>query len=58
MASQRLKRKALRNRVRVKVRNQRIKDLLTKPVIKTVDVEKIKEEFAAAKKAASKKGGT
>ncbi|UII24393.1 hypothetical protein [Fulvivirga ligni] len=46
MAVTRLKRKAKRNKVRSKVRVETIQRLNTKPVIKSVDVEQIKEEFA------------
>ena len=46
-----LKRKARRNKAKARVKNHRIKVQGFKPVIKTVDVEAIKEEF---KKAPSK----
>lgn len=52
MAVTRLKRKGLRNKAKANVRLQEIKRLTTTPVIKNVDVEAIKEEFA--KKSASK----
>ena len=61
MAITRLVRKALRNRVVSKKRQDNLKRLIAKPVIKNVDIEQIKEEFAskkaasAAKKAASVK---
>ena len=45
MGSQKLKRKALRNRVKAKVRIQNIKDLQAKPILKNVDIEALKEEF-------------
>ncbi len=45
MAITRLKRKAKRNKTRASVRQANIKRLNTKPVIKSVDVEAIKEEF-------------
>jgi hypothetical protein len=53
MASTELRRKARKNRVVSKLRQDNIKRLTRKPVLKLVDIEKIKEEFAA--KAASKK---
>ncbi len=53
MASTELKRKARKNRVVSKLRKDNIKRLTRKPVLKLVDIEKIKEEFAA--KAAEKK---
>ena len=46
MASTRLVRKALRNRTVSKRRVSAIKRLTSKPVIKNVDIEQIKEEFA------------
>lgn len=49
MAVTRLKRKALRNKLVVKKRLNRIQQLNAKPVIKEVDVEAIKKEFAAKK---------
>ncbi|MEM8568657.1 MAG: hypothetical protein AAGF85_19525, partial [Bacteroidota bacterium] len=59
MAVTRLKRKAKRNKARAKVRNSNIQLLSSKPLIKNVDIEAIKEEFAnAAKKPAKKKEET
>jgi hypothetical protein len=56
MAITRLKRKGKRNKVRAKVRLVNIQRLNATPVIKSVDVEAIKEEFAkAAKKPETKK---
>ncbi|WP_185153627.1 hypothetical protein [Fulvivirga lutimaris] len=57
MAVTRLKRKAKRNKVRSKTRLAEIQRLNSRPVIKSVDVEAIKEEFAkgGAKKATPKK---
>ena len=56
MASTRLVRKALRNRTVSKKRVSTIKRLTSKPVIKNVDIEQIKEEFANKKaKPATKK---
>lgn len=52
MAVTRLERKGKRNKIRAKVRQQRIKELTTLPPVKNVDVEKIKAEFA------EKSGGT
>ena len=49
MASTRLVRKARRNRVVSRQRVNTIKRLTSKPVIKKVDVEQIKEEFASQK---------
>jgi len=46
MASTRLVRKALRNRAVSKKRVNNIKRLTSRPVIKNVDIEQIKEEFA------------
>jgi len=48
MAVTRLKRKGRRNKVVAKAKVKRIQRLNASPVIKQVDVEKIKEEFAAA----------
>lgn len=45
MASTRLQRKERKNRLVAKKKNQAIQRLNTKPVIKNVDVDKIKEEF-------------
>ena len=47
MAGTSLKRKARKNRVVAKRRQDNIKRLSAKPVIQNVDVEAIKEEFAA-----------
>ena len=56
MASTRLVRKALRNRSVSKKRVSAIKRLTSKPVIKNVDIEQIKEEFVNKKaKPAAKK---
>ncbi len=62
MAVTRLERKGKKNKIRAKVRQQRIKELTTLPPVKNVDVEKIKAEFAeksgkknTTKKAAQKK---
>jgi len=57
MGATSLKRKARKNRVVAKRRNQAIKLNTVKPVVKSVDVEKIKEEFeaAASKKSSAKK---
>ncbi|MBL3657492.1 MULTISPECIES: hypothetical protein [Fulvivirga] len=55
MAVTRLKRKAKRNKVKSKVRQETIQRLNTKPVIKSVDVEQIKEEFAKGSKTAKAK---
>jgi hypothetical protein len=56
MAVTRLKRKGKRNKIRSKVRQTDIQRLNAKPVIKGVDIEKIKEEFAEnLKKAPVKK---
>ena len=46
MASTKLVRKALRNRAVSRKRQDDIKRLKSKPVIKNVDIEEIKEEFA------------
>ena len=51
MASTQLKRKAQRNRAKAKKRVATIKRLSSKPVIKNVDIEKIKEEFEKLKAA-------
>ncbi|MDW7690606.1 hypothetical protein R9C00_22395 [Flammeovirgaceae bacterium SG7u.111] len=62
MAITRLKRKAKRNKSRAKNRVETIKRLNAKPVIKNVDIEDLKKDFApvaeekpAKKKAAPKK---
>jgi hypothetical protein len=49
MAVTRLKRKNRKDRAKSARRRQSIKLLTFTPVMKTVDVEKIKEEFKAAK---------
>lgn len=51
MAVTRLKRKTLRNRMRAGDKNQIIKQLNAKPVIKQVDVEAIKASFREKKAA-------
>lgn len=45
MAVTRLKRKGRKDKSKSKVRQLSLKNLNFKPVIKSVDVEKIKEEF-------------
>ncbi|MDH5607975.1 MAG: hypothetical protein OEY56_00720 [Cyclobacteriaceae bacterium] len=59
MAVTRLERKGRKNRVVSKKRTTNIKRLSSKPVIKNVDIEAIKEEFAkkagATKAKATKK---
>ncbi len=55
MASTQLKRKARRNRAKAKLRVETIKRLSRTPVIKNVDIEKIKEEFSNLKSSASSK---
>jgi hypothetical protein len=47
MAVTRLKRKEKRNRAKANNRVQAIKQLSKKPIIKNVDIEAIKQEFAA-----------
>jgi hypothetical protein len=47
MAVTRLKRKGKRNRAVANARVAKIKQLTAKPVIKNVDIDKIKEEFAS-----------
>lgn len=47
MAVTRLKRKNRKDKTKSKVRRQSLKIQNFKPVIKSVDVEKIKEEFKA-----------
>ena len=47
MAVTRLKRKEKRNRAKANNRVQAIKQLTQKPIIKNVDIEAIKQEFAA-----------
>ncbi len=47
MAVTRLKRKELRNRAKANNRVKAIKQLTKKPIIKNVDIEAIKAEFAA-----------
>ncbi len=54
MAVTRLKRKNRKDKTKSTVRRQTLKSQNFKPVMKGVDVEKIKEEFKA--KAAEKKG--
>jgi len=54
MAVTRLKRKNRKDKTKSHVRRQTLKSQNFKPVIKGVDIEKIKEEFKA--KAAEKKG--
>ena len=49
MAVTRLKRKNRKDRAKAAVRRQTLKLQNFKPVLKTVDVEKIKEEFKAKK---------
>ena len=51
MTVTRLKRKDRRNKAKANDRIARIKYLTTKPVVKNVDVEAIKLEFAANKAA-------
>ncbi len=55
MAVTRLKRKAKRNKTRAAVRQANMKNLNAKPVIKSVDVEAIKAEFAGKSAAPAKK---
>ncbi len=49
MAVTRLKRKGRKDKAKAAVRRQSLKLQNFKPVLKTVDVEKIKEEFKAKK---------
>jgi hypothetical protein len=49
MAVTRLKRKNRRDKAKSAVRRQTLKLQNFKPVLKTVDVEKVKEEFKAKK---------
>lgn len=58
MGATSLKRKARKNMVVSKRRQQKIKLNTAKPVIKKVDVEKIKEEFAANSKGSAEKKET
>jgi hypothetical protein len=58
MASTRLVRKALRNRAVSRKRQDAIKRLTSRPVIKNVDIEQIKEEFAKKKAAPAPKKET
>ncbi len=54
MAVTRFKRKGRKDKSKASIRRQSLKNQNFKPVIKSVDIEKIKEEFkanAAAKKA-------
>jgi len=53
MAVTRLKRKNRKDKSKSKVRRQSLKNQNFKPVMKGVDIEKVKEEFKAA--AATKK---
>ena len=55
MAVTRLKRKAKRNKTRAAVRQATMKNLNAKPVIKSVDVDAIKAEFAGKSAAPAKK---
>lgn len=55
MAVTRLKRKAKRNKTRAAVRQATMKNLNAKPVLKSVDVEAIKAEFAGESAAPAKK---
>jgi len=50
MAVTRLKRKNRKDRAKSAVRRQSLKNQNFQPVIKNVDIEKIKEEFKTAKK--------
>ncbi|MDX2304358.1 MAG: hypothetical protein NW226_16250 [Microscillaceae bacterium] len=52
MAVTRLKRKGRRNRAIANNKVAKIKQLSWKPIIKNVDVEAIKQEFAAKKEGA------
>lgn len=47
MAVTRLKRKEKRNRAKANNRIAKIKQMIKKPVIKNIDIEAIKQEFAA-----------
>lgn len=47
MGVTRLKRKEKRNRAKANNRQAKIKQITAKPVIKNVDIEAIKKEFAA-----------
>lgn len=49
MAVTRLKRKNRKDKAKAAVRRQSLKIQNAKPVLKTVDVEKIKEEFKSKK---------
>ncbi|HET7180113.1 MAG TPA: hypothetical protein VFI14_10315 [Chryseosolibacter sp.] len=51
MAVTRLKRKNRRDKAKSAIRRQSLKLQNFQPVMKTVDVEKVKEEFKAKKKA-------
>jgi len=51
MAITRLKRKALRNKLTSKLRNQKLALESATPVIKNIDIKAIQEEFKAAAKA-------
>lgn len=50
MAITRYKRKARKDKAKAAVRRQTLKNQNFQPVIKNVDIEKIKEEFKAKKK--------
>ena len=58
MAITRLKRKALRNKLTSKLRNQKLALESSTPVIKNVDIEALKEEFKKAPKAAKAEKAT
>lgn len=45
MAAPKLKRKLRRDRAKARVRRQSLKNLNFKPVTKSIDIEKVKEEF-------------
>jgi hypothetical protein len=47
MAVTRLKRKNRKDKSKAKVRRQSLKNQNFKPVLKSVDVEKVKEEFSS-----------
>lgn len=51
MGRTKLKKKTLRDRAKAAIRRQSLKLQNYQPVVRTVDVEKIKEEFKAGKKA-------
>jgi hypothetical protein len=54
MAVTRLKRKERKNRARATNRQAKIKNLTAKPVIKNIDIEAVKQEFAAKTEKGSK----